>query len=385
MKKISYLLLIVLVSLFIPNVNAKDEVSIESINLVDKSEQTTELSNPTKSGLKIGFDLSFSSLGDYAKYEVVINNDSNKEYEINDETKFSSSNYIEYKYEFKEKTNRIKANSKATLYITITYKNAVPNDKLTDGKYIENNEMAISLSNEDNPKTFNNYIYLFFILLSLIVISLLIRNMKVKSLSIIVIALLLVPTTIFALERLRIDVSTKITIEDKYVVAYLIKDVPIKESEMGNYKILKNPNGFNSCREYSMIINNEKYNRCDIDIREYHAAGERVNVNLEVDDFSWEYFDETTGGYHDLCSFENNVYTCPEESLGKKNRLFFDYSKNGNLPGENFVVFENDLEVMNFADVDTPTWTEYGTFGFSSPTSFTMPEHNVLFGWRLLN
>ena len=27
---------------------------------------------------------------------------------------------------------------------------------------------------------------------------------------------------------------------------------------------------------------------------------------------------------------------------------------------------ENDLEVMNFADVDTPTWTEYGTFGFSS-------------------
>ena len=142
MKKIKYLLLIILAIVFIPNVNAKDDVSIESINLIDKSDKTTELSVPTKNGLKIGFDLSFGSLGDYAKYEVVIKNDSNKEYEINDETKFSSSNYIEYKYEFKEQTNRVKANSKATLYITVTYKNAVPNDKLTDGKLIIGNSKS---------------------------------------------------------------------------------------------------------------------------------------------------------------------------------------------------------------------------------------------------
>ena len=202
MKKISYLLLIIMVSLFIPNVNAKEEVSIESINLVDKSELTTELSSPTKSGLKIGFDLSFSNVGNYAKYEVVVNNDSNKEYEINDETSFSSSNYIEYKYEFKEKTNRVKANSKVTLYITVTYKNAVPNDKLVNGKYIENNEMAISLSNEDNPKTFSSILYLLLFIALVLVFTFFINSKNLKNISIIVIALLLVPVTIFALEKL---------------------------------------------------------------------------------------------------------------------------------------------------------------------------------------
>ena len=157
MKKIFNLILILLLTIIlIPNVYAKEDVEIESINLIKNSEKTTELSTPTTNGLKIGFDLSFSDIGDYATYEVIINNNTNKEYEINNETKFNTSKYIDYKYEFKEKTNRIKPKSKATLYITITYNYPVPLSELKDGKYIENNEMAISLSNEENPNTFNN-------------------------------------------------------------------------------------------------------------------------------------------------------------------------------------------------------------------------------------
>ena len=90
MKKIFNILLIsILTVLFIPNVYAANSMEIESINLVDKSEKTTEISTPSVNGLKIGFDLSFSDVGDYAKYEVVVNNSTNKEYEIKDETTFS--------------------------------------------------------------------------------------------------------------------------------------------------------------------------------------------------------------------------------------------------------------------------------------------------------
>ena len=366
MKKISYLLLIILVSLFIPNVNAKEEVSIESINLVDKSELTTELSSPTKSGLKIGFDLSFSNVGNYAKYEVVVNNDSNKEYEINDETSFSSSNYIEYKYEFKEKTNRVKANSKVTLYITVTYKNAVPNDKLVNGKYIENNEMAISLSNEDNPKTFSSILYLLLFIALVLVFTFFINSKNLKNISIIVIALLLVPVTIFALEKLRIGVTTKITIEEKYKVSYNIEYL-VKEEEKDSLSLVS---GYKTkiveCKDFVKYnVAGKKYDSCEIEIYSYFSPGRRVQMvdvpykSINVDNSC----DEDLG---------TGIITCPDDSvISVDDFKTFKYEKDGNA---------NDKEIMNFDDIEVDSWDELsGYIILGKPNSFTMPEHDVKF------
>ena len=384
MKKIFNILLIsILTILFIPNVYAANSMEIESINLVDKSEKTTEISTPSVNGLKIGFDLSFSDVGDYAKYEVVVNNSTNKEYEIKDETTFSSSNYIEYKYEFKEKTNRIKANSKVTLYITVTYKNAVPADKLTDGKYIENNEMAISLSNQDNPKTFNNFIYLLLVLLSLIVITLVIKNKKVKSLSIIVIALLLVPTTIFALEKLKLDVATKITIEKKYKVTFITYET-IKKSEAiefddGIWKretasktVSKNDqtadilNGM-MVAETRLFINGEEYINYPVVKEEMlYKAGATVNVkNYSIVVLSNK----------NNCPYADGIYTCQESDLVTINTDIGGYLARYNKR----LVQPNDPQVMNFQNILYDEWNSSSpSVAFNTPSTFTMPEHDVV-------
>ena len=382
MKKIFNILLIsILTVLFIPNVHAANSMEIESINLVDKSEKTTEISTPSVNGLKIGFDLSFSDVGDYAKYEVVVNNSTNKEYEIKDETTFSSSNYIEYKYEFKEKTNRIKANSKVTLYITVTYKNAVPADKLTDGKYIENNEMAISLSNQDNPKTFNNFIYLLLVLLSLIVITLVIKNKKVKSLSIIVIALLLVPTTIFALEKLKLDVATKITIEKKYKVTFIAYET-VKKSEVDYETFMKKVssekmvskvdqtadilNGM-MVAETRLFINGEEYINYPVVKEEMlYKAGATVNVkNYSIVVLSNK----------NNCPYADGIYTCQESDLVTINTDIGGYLARYNKR----LVQPNDPQVMNFQNILYDEWNSSSpSVAFNTPSTFTMPEHDVV-------
>ena len=40
-------------------------------------------------------------------------------------------------------------------------------------------------------------------------------------------------------------------------------------------------------------------------------------------------------------------------------------------------MIENDIEVMNFASIDSEHWAHRGYVGFSIPNSITMPAHNV--------
>ena len=105
------------------------------------------------------------------------------------------------------------------MYITITYKTEISNDKLIDGKFIENNNVSINLENvkniTKNPITGNSIFILVFILMIVTIISfVLFKTTKNKKyLSIMVVSLLLIPIGIYALEKLQINVRTKITIE----------------------------------------------------------------------------------------------------------------------------------------------------------------------------
>ena len=222
MKKISKFLLLIIIMTFsftISNVYAEEKITIESITIDEKSDTATELSKPTKDGMNIGFDLSFAQVNDYVKYKVIINNPTNEEYQIEKEAKFNSSDYLTYKYEFDNNSNIIKKNSKLTMYITITYKTEISNDKLIDGKFIENNNVSINLVNDKNitknPITGNSIFILVFILMIVTIISfVLFKNTRNKKyLNIMIFSLLLIPIGIYALEKLQINVRTKITIE----------------------------------------------------------------------------------------------------------------------------------------------------------------------------
>ena len=149
MKNIKYLIIAIILSITIgiPSIYAEENITIESIDLVEKSETTTEESEPTKEGLKIGVDLGFTDVGDYAKYKVVINNTTKKDYEIAKEKEFDANDYLVYTYDF-DGENIVKSNEKLTMYITITYKNEISTEALTEGKYVSSNELSLSLENK---------------------------------------------------------------------------------------------------------------------------------------------------------------------------------------------------------------------------------------------
>jgi len=234
MKYIKYLIFVTLLSLTlgIPSIYAEENITIESIDLIEKSETTTEESAPTKEGLKIGVDLGFTDVGDYAKYKVVINNTTKKDYEIAKEKEFDANDYLVYTYDF-DGENTVKSNGKLTMYITITYQNEISTDALTDGTYISSNELSLSLENKSAidkvtgkvkevikvPIT-SKSVWLAIILIMVVVIIactlilILSKNPKTKKhVSMILIGLLIIPVVAYAAEKLSISVTTKVTIK----------------------------------------------------------------------------------------------------------------------------------------------------------------------------
>ena len=378
MKKIKYLVCLVVIMMFVSIVNVDAAgVSIKSVKLVDKIGKATELSNPVPNGLDIKFDLSFVNVGDTVKYEVVLNNPTNKEYEIDTDKQFSNSNYISYSYELKDKTNRIKANSEVTLYVIIKYEKSVPAEKLVNGQYIENNDMGINLLNEENPSTANNIIYLILILLGVIGFTFLSKNIKNKEYLIIFVALLLVPVTVFALEKLKLTVSTKITIDvESYDVYYSIGNV-IKANE------LDSADYYDECEPLKIRYSDdsiEDYYICKYLYKkdtEKYPVGSIVNIkSVAVTDLM------NSSNLHVYCSLDSdNIYICNENIINNTRADYYDFNCSINLENDNYgrKIMNKCSEEEFLKMFNNPYgWEDgYGYILGKIPGRFIMPSHDV--------
>ena len=335
MKILKKLLFVFVIMIFVSMVNVDAlGVSIKSVKLVDHTGNAYEVSEAKPNGLNIKFDLSFSNVGDTAKYEVVLNNPTNKEYEIDTDKQFSGSNYISYSYELKDKTNRIKANSEVVLYITVKYENAVPADKLVDGRYVENNDMGINLLNEDNPDTFNNFLFIILMIVLMGVATLVFKYTKDKGLYIIVLSLMLVPITVFALEKLKLTVSTKITIEtEAYDVYYSIGGV-IKADQLDTVDYYE---GCSPIKKRLEDNSYEDYLKCSKLYKKdsnKHTVGSLVFI--KIDTISGI---TTTGA----CSYDSSDnYVCPERAFYNSQPTNYSYYCGVDL--------ENNSYTSNFGD-----------------------------------
>jgi hypothetical protein len=378
MKRVSYLLIILLLSIvLVPIVFAKDTVKIESYKLVKQSEFTTELSNPKIDGLNISFDLSFGRVKDYATYQIVVDNSTDKDYEISKDTDFKTSKYISYSYDFENNNNIVKANSKLTMYITITYSKEVPASELKNGQYTENNKVTISLINDpvENPDSAIDISIKSLIIL--IIIGLLITIYlvtKKKAYLNILLLIILIPTIINAAEKLYITVTTKITIAEKYSVTYEAR-AAVKYSERD--KCLPE---FRASREaapgYKIIIDGEEYKECQISIKKtIHSAGETINVeSIKTTIIIMEKYNPETDKDENICTFDenNNTYTCPKEVLtdsSNEEMSYWGYQKTSTSDFE--------LDDMNIERIINQTWKDDGYIKFDTPNKFTMPAHDV--------
>ena len=375
MKKTKYLLLVLFLSItLIPMVFAKDEVKIESYKLVKQSDYTDELSKPKINGLNISFDLSFGKEKDYAKYQIVVTNPTNKDYELNKGTDFKTSKYISYSYDFENNNSIVKANSKLTMYITITYDHAVPASELKDGRYIEDNKVTISLSNTENPETSINISIMSIIILAIIglFITLYLITKKKRYLNILLV-LLTLPIVTYAIEKIYITVTTKITIEEKYKVSYYY-ETAVKASEEAT-KCLQ-ITAFRSNRGVMVpsyyIIDGEKYTICTVSLDYIYRAGEKVIVS-EVPYTGISRYNNATGD-DDLCTIDdNNNYNCPKEAFYNDTYKYMEYSKDYNP-----LYKDEDISTLNIKDIGYNNWVEDGYIEFQTPNEFIMPKHDMI-------
>ncbi len=239
MKKIKYLL-IVLLSIFIIPVHAADDVSIESVDVLERSNNTEVVNPATFNGLEIKFDIKFVEKNDYIKYKVVVSNNSNKDYKISDTSKFNSSKYIKYDYSFNEGKNTVKAKTKQTMYITITFvDDQIPDSlKNADGTFTETKNMVVNLARGNmftsNPQTSSTIIALL-VALTLIVCTTSIIGIKRKNkvtamLLVFGISVLSLPLTIMAIEEIQIKVNSTVTINPN--IEFCVYDVGLTRDYM---------------------------------------------------------------------------------------------------------------------------------------------------------
>ena len=130
----------------IPDVYAAGKVEIESIVLIEKSEDTKINSEPTINELNTSFDLGFKNVNDYAKYKIVVNNSTDEDYEISDKAE-NTSEYLSYEYEFENNNKVVKKNSKLIVFLTI--KAVLSGSGADAGKGIIHHELT-------DLKNFNN-------------------------------------------------------------------------------------------------------------------------------------------------------------------------------------------------------------------------------------
>ena len=380
--------IICLMFLSITNVNASDNVKIKSVELIDKSINTTETGKATFNGLEMNFNLNFSDVGDYAKYKVTVENKESKDYKVLIDSNFGNSKYITYDY---VKTDNLKANSDSEFYVTVLYKNEVDESSFSDGKYIEKNSAVLKLDDGSisNPLTSNNEAVLIIGLLIITVgLFVLFKGKINKNISFIVLFITLsIPLIVNAIDSLKITVNSNITIEKKYYVAYEDYSAYIKASDISNYDLSKA-----TCEEtvyVGSVSEDNKYTYCYNIIykgKKKYAPGSNVNIiDNELPNFYY-YFDwdndckcsdgssvEDYSCVDDKDIICSNVLTEDEEFLDNKYMYSYDRSI---YYGYN--VNDDDNTVMKFMDVDD-SWDSEKRIDINSKTSFTMPRHDVLF------
>ena len=214
-NKVIIALIFVFSLLFVGNVYAENSVHIESVTLDSKSE-TISLAEAKYEGLSVNLDVKFGYVNEFAKFKIVINNPTNKKYELNLDGN-NSGEYLTYSYEYD--SNIINPKEIKTIFVTITYKSEVPEDAATNEVYKETKSAVLNLSTKstliDVPITSKNSRFIVLIVLSLIVItSFLLKTYKYKHISIILL-LLILPMVVFAAEKLELKIVSNAVIEIK--------------------------------------------------------------------------------------------------------------------------------------------------------------------------
>lgn len=204
-----------------------DKMSISSVEIKEKSDNVVEVNKPTIDGAKINLDLNMSEVGDKISYKVVVKNDSNYDFELDEKNYSGNSDYIVYTFESSDNSFIVSAKSSKEFYLNAEYKNKVPTELLVGGKHDDSKELIVSLSSNNdvkNPDTSDSLIII--LIAALLVLGVfavvMIKKKQYAPLALLIMLSATIPLTVYALCKYEITVTSKVNItSDEYYIYYI--------------------------------------------------------------------------------------------------------------------------------------------------------------------
>ena len=193
-------IIIILLLLFFGTINVKaanNDFTVENISIEEKNE-TIKVSNPSYNDNNIESTIEFNKTGDYVKYKIVLNNNTDIIYKIKDVKYDNSNEYINISYEYNN--GEINPHEQFELFVTLKYIDEVYSDELIynlddislrikmekiikeevtkeDSNIIEEEKVIINDNSIPIPNTIDNIKeYLMILLIAIILILVLIKT-----------------------------------------------------------------------------------------------------------------------------------------------------------------------------------------------------------------
>ena len=230
-----------------------DKISISSIIVNNKSDTVEELDEATATGKNINLNVSMYNVGDNIEYKILVKNDSNEDYELENNMPSMSSDYINYTLNSEDNTNIVKAKTSKVVYLKINYANEIPEDKFESGAFNYNKSMIINLSTEDiikNPNTGQLYLLLFnIIVLVSILLYILYKKRKYKKIMILIISLsIIIPIGVYAVCKCEININSNVIItkDTRMKATDVIKNI-VKDANQNSTDIITAEKVSESC------------------------------------------------------------------------------------------------------------------------------------------
>ena len=228
MKKISYLLIIIL-SLFIYTNVYAESISIKSIELISKDEDVEILSDTTSDNLTLNINLRFYNTGDFVKYKIIVENNTDEDYVLSNKNIYDENKLVKYEFIFDKNDDVLKAKSKKEFYLNVVYEKEITNKLLNnESNYSTSNTIELSLVKKqlpvieeikevvkemivENPNTTDKILITVIAIIIAITITYILKRYK-KTRYLILIGILSIPFISRAINKITIEINENIEI-----------------------------------------------------------------------------------------------------------------------------------------------------------------------------
>ena len=327
----------------VENTDHSGDVYIASSELIKLSDGVEEIEKPTLKDLNVKFNVKFSEVNQSIEYKLIIKNISNKDYNISTDNSFNKSDYITYNFKYDDGSDIIKAGSEEEMLVTIAYTKEVPSDKLTDGKFIEDNDMSLNLSNEiTNPTTIlQRYgVNILLILITCIVAIYFLKTKNIKnSLKVLLLGLMLIPLTARSLDSIKVTIDSHVEVEKSSEFCYYTY---IDEGIVNGTEFLEIAPGVQALYKYRKGMTWEEYLNSDYNKITDSTTISYDNKKIEMKKYIKKLYEEETEWLESCKNASEDTYCPSYTSINYENmKLLFAehdyYIDNGvlNLSGFN--------------------------------------------------